>query len=151
MSIGRRIKELREAKNMTRAELAKRLDVTVGAISNYENEVSSPKETILLKIMNALDCDANYLFQDALPVSAIENTLSAKESALIKKYRALDCYGMELLNIVLNKELERVQTQYGMKPEFLDGDNQFTELSKEDLDALQNGFSIEDISHASLA
>lgn len=57
MSVGSRIKELRESKGMSRNDLATKLGVTVGSISNYENEVSSPKEPILFKIMDALGCD----------------------------------------------------------------------------------------------
>ena len=40
MSIGSRIKDLREEKGLTRPELAELLNVTVGSISNYENGVS---------------------------------------------------------------------------------------------------------------
>ena len=73
MSLGSRIKELREDKNISRSKLADLLGVTVGAISNYENEISSPKEPILFKIMEVLNCDANYLFQDAVNMHAMEN------------------------------------------------------------------------------
>ena len=66
MSVGSRIRELRESKDISRSELAEAIGVTVGAVSNYENEVSSPKEPILFKIMKALKCDANYLFQDSI-------------------------------------------------------------------------------------
>ena len=52
MSIGSRIKELRELNGISRNEFASMLGVTVGAISNYENDVSSPKEPILFKILN---------------------------------------------------------------------------------------------------
>ena len=76
MSLGSRIKELREDKNISRSKLADLLGVTVGAISNYENEISSPKEPILFKIMEVLNCDANYLFQDAVNMHAMENNIS---------------------------------------------------------------------------
>ena len=55
MSIGSRIKELRERNGLSRNELATMLGVTVGAISNYENDVSSPKEPILFKIIEGLN------------------------------------------------------------------------------------------------
>ena len=72
MSIGTRIKQAREKKGLTRNELAKIVDVTPSAISNYENEISSPKEPILYKLMEALECDANYLFQDDMKKSNYE-------------------------------------------------------------------------------
>ena len=40
MSVGSRIRELREDKELSRAELADKIGVTIGAVSNYENEVS---------------------------------------------------------------------------------------------------------------
>ena len=45
MSVGSRIRELRESKDISRSELAEAIGVTVGAVSNYENEVSSPLST----------------------------------------------------------------------------------------------------------
>ena len=59
MSIGSRIKELREGKHISRNEFADMIGVTVGAISNYENDLSSPKEPILFKIIEALECEPN--------------------------------------------------------------------------------------------
>lgn len=107
MSVGSRIKELRENKGLSRNELANLLGVTVGAISNYENEVSSPKEPILFKIMDALNCDANYLFQDALDMPVMKNSVSVDEFEHIKKYRLLDNHGREMVDFTLNKEYER--------------------------------------------
>lgn len=107
MSVGSRIKELRENKNMTRNELADSIGVTVGAVSNYENEVSSPKEPILFKIMETLKCDANYLFQDAIQMPSMKNSVSIDEFNIIEKYRALDTHGKEMVDFTLSKEWER--------------------------------------------
>jgi len=107
MSVGSRIKELRESKGMSRNDLAAKLGVTVGSISNYENEVSSPKEPILFKIMDALGCDANYLFQDSMCTPTLKRDVSVKEFSLIKKYRALDQHGREMVDFTIQKEWER--------------------------------------------
>ena len=64
MSIGKRLKEARIMRKMTQEDLATAAGVTKGAIGNYETEVSSPKETILIKLMEVLQIDANYLYQD---------------------------------------------------------------------------------------
>ena len=64
MSIGQRLKEARLARQITQEDLAKMVGVTKGAIGNYETGVSSPKETILVKLMDVLGIDANYLYQD---------------------------------------------------------------------------------------
>ena len=55
MSIGNRIMELRKLKGLSRSDLADMLGVTVGAVSNYENGVSSPKEPILFKLIEVLN------------------------------------------------------------------------------------------------
>ena len=107
MRVGSRIKELRENKNMTRNELANSIGVTVGAVSNYENEVSSPKEPILFKIMETLKCDANYLFQDAIQMPSMKNSVSIDECNIIEKSRALDAHGKEMVDFTLTKEWER--------------------------------------------
>ena len=107
MSVGSRIKELREAKKISRNELADIIGVTVGAISNYENEVSSPKEPILFKIMAALNCDANYLFQDSIDMPSMNDKVSAPEYKIIEKYRDLDDPGQAIVNMVLEEEHKR--------------------------------------------
>lgn len=109
MSVGSRIRELRESKDISRSELAEAIGVTVGAVSNYENEVSSPKEPILFKIMKALKCDANYLFQDSINFPNMDLTVSVAERDLIKKYRDLDSFGQETVSYILNRESERVK------------------------------------------
>lgn len=107
MSVGSRIKELRENRELSRGELANLLGITVGSISNYENEVSSPKEPILFKIMDVLNCDANYLFQDALDMPSMKNSVSVDEYEIVKKYRLLDDHGREMVDFTLEKEYER--------------------------------------------
>lgn len=108
MSVASRIKEMREQRGMSRSELAEKLGVTVGAISNYENGVSSPKEPILFGIIEALACDANYLFQDVVNIPKKLNDVTMAEFEKIKMYRKLDSHGKELVDFILNKETERI-------------------------------------------
>lgn len=84
MSIGQRLKEARRAANMTQTELAEAVGVTNGAIGNYETDVSSPKEPILIRLMEVLHVDANYLYQDYIQ---FEMKLSADEKRLVDLYR----------------------------------------------------------------
>lgn len=84
MSIGQRLKDARIALRMTQPDLAKAVGVTKGAIGNYETGVSSPKEPILVKLMEVLQIDANYLYQDYIRISA---QLSPDEKRLVDLYR----------------------------------------------------------------
>lgn len=107
MSIGSRIKELRENKNISRNDFATMIGVTVGAISNYENDVSSPKEPILFKIIEVLECEPNYIFQDMVKIKTQNNDVSIAEYNHIKKYRALDTHGKKMVDFTLQEEWER--------------------------------------------
>ena len=110
MSIGSRIKEARTALNYTQGELAEALEITTGAVANYENEVSVPKPEILYKLMNVLKCDANYLYQDMYNSKNNDFIISSNEQSLIKKYRSLDGYGRKAINNLLEVEYERCNT-----------------------------------------
>lgn len=109
MGIGKRIKEAREKNNLTQADLGKIVGVTGSAITNYENETSHPKEPILYKLIEALDVDANYLFQDAVPMK--DNVFTMEEKNLIEKFRSLDIYGKNMINVVVTEELNRIKKQ----------------------------------------
>lgn len=108
MGIGKRIKEARENLGLTQNELAELVGVTGSAITNYEKETSHPKEPIMYKLIDALNVDANYLFQDVVSVPKRENDVTLSEYEIIKKYRKLDDCGQNHVNDVLNWEIDRV-------------------------------------------
>ena len=83
MSIGSRLKEARQMAGMTQEELAKAVGVTKGAIGNYESEVSSPKEVILIKLMEILHIDANFVYHDFIEAKGF----SDEEIQLVNYYR----------------------------------------------------------------
>lgn len=66
MSIGSRIKAARRERKLTQEQLAQQCGVTKGAISNYENDVSTPDVEKLSAIMECLGVDPNYIYQDFL-------------------------------------------------------------------------------------
>ena len=68
MGIGRRIKEARENAGLTQEELGKLVGVTGSAITNYEKEVSHPKEPVMYALINALQVEPNWLFQDVVNI-----------------------------------------------------------------------------------
>ncbi|MBS5632048.1 MAG: helix-turn-helix transcriptional regulator [Clostridiales bacterium] len=108
MSLNTRIKERREALNMTRIELANKIGVTSSAIANYENSISSPKIELIPRLFDALQCDANYLYQDEMN-NLSELVVSAKEREIIDNYRCLDESGKFHIDTVLSWEVERIE------------------------------------------
>ena len=107
MGIGYRIKEAREHLGLTQTELGKMLGVTGSSITNYEKETSHPKEQIIYKLMETLNVDANYLFQDFVNIKSKENDITLTEYEHIKKYRILDAHGQDMVDTVLDKEYTR--------------------------------------------
>lgn len=107
MGIGYRIKEAREHSGLTQTELGKKIGVTGSAITNYEKETSHPKEQIIYKLMEVLEVDANYLFQDVVNIPKKENDVTLAEYEYIQKYRQLDNHGKEMVDFTLSKEWER--------------------------------------------
>lgn len=106
MGIGYRIKEAREHLGLTQTELGKLVGVTGSAITNYEKETSHPKESVIYRLMDALNIDANYLFQDMVK-SRAGSTVSLLEYEYLQKYRELDDYGKETIRILINREYAR--------------------------------------------
>lgn len=94
MGIGSRIKEAREKLGITQTELGKLVGVTGSAITNYENNTSHPKEQILYKLLEALNVDANYLFQDEM--SSPNNILTLDEQRHIDLYKNLNETGKRM-------------------------------------------------------
>lgn len=61
MNIGERITALRKEKDISQAELAKRLNVSRQAVSKWEQGVSSPDTTKLIQLAEIFDTEVEYL------------------------------------------------------------------------------------------
>lgn len=105
MGIGKRIKEARDRLGLTQKQLAELVGVTASAVTNYENETSHPKETVLYALLKALKVDANFLFQDEM--DQIAPSFDQREQTLIKKYRSVDDHGRRTIDTVAEYEYER--------------------------------------------
>ena len=58
--IARRVKQAREAANLTQSELAERIDISTNAVAQLETDRMHPKLQTLLNIANVLQLDINY-------------------------------------------------------------------------------------------
>ncbi|ARN92620.1 transcriptional regulator [Levilactobacillus brevis] len=66
---GDRLKAVRKSKRLTQLDLSKRLEVSKGTISAYEQGLSFPSLETFVKICSILDTSADYLLgiSDNLP------------------------------------------------------------------------------------
>ena len=136
LAVGARIKEMRIARGLSQRSLAEMINVTKGAIGNYENGTSSPRDTILIALMKALDIDANFLFQDVVPIKP-SMSLTPPETALIKKYRALDGRGRRAVDAAADNEYSQTggrgsgSNDYGARA-FIISDAEIGDIAKAD-------------------
>lgn len=94
MGIGKMIRARREALKLTQADLAKMIGVTPSAITNYETDVSHPKEKVLYQLFEALECDANYLFSEVINTKT-PPPLTAEENRLLNAFSKLNQNGKQ--------------------------------------------------------
>ncbi len=110
MSFGDRLKEARIMKGYTQKQLAEKLNIGGTTVTGYEKDNSEPSMNTISKIMEILDVDANFLFQDeSYETTQKEKELSEKIKNLAKKYRDLDSFGRQTVDIVLDREVTRVK------------------------------------------
>ena len=105
LSFGEKIKDARKAKGMTQRQLADKIGAKHNSVSDWENNKNKPDPDTIELICGVLDITPNYLLR------ADDVGYNATEKILINKYRALDHYGQELIDLVLDKEYERCQEQ----------------------------------------
>lgn len=103
-NISKNIAKYREAANISQKELAKRLGVVPSRISNWETGANCPTIDILFEVCEILNVSINDIY-GVYPDSKF--VLKYGEQDLLKKYRALDEHGKEMVDFTLEKEYER--------------------------------------------
>lgn len=96
MSLGSRLKMARKAKHLTQKQLGDLVSVTGSAIGNYESGVSSPNEDILIRLMEILNIDANFLYADDMVNSKDMYFLTPEEQQLLSAFRSLNEIGQRI-------------------------------------------------------
>jgi repressor LexA len=109
VSLNDRIREARKNKNLTQEQLGALIGVAKTTIAGYEKN-REPTAAKIGEIADVLGVDANYLLQDEFNTYK-ETHANMHEMSLIKKYRGLDDHGKEMVDIVLDKEAERVKSE----------------------------------------
>lgn len=61
MDLGNRLKDLREEMNLTREELAYKLNISYSAVSKYETNVRFPDKETLYKLADYFNVSVDYL------------------------------------------------------------------------------------------
>jgi len=109
----KRLKELREQKNLTQAQLSKFLNLSASTIGMYEQGRRFPDENLLKHISQYFNVSIDYL----LGLTNIPNTvddyiqksntnsyhINDDEQTLIKKYRQLKAEDKQIIDTMLER------------------------------------------------
>lgn len=100
MAFADRLKEARLIQGFTQEQLAEKVGIAKTTYTGYEKGNREPNVHTMAKLMDALNVDANFLWQDEADFS-IE--LFPTEKELIEKYRALDERGKSMVDSILEE------------------------------------------------
>lgn len=102
-----KINEFKKIKGLTNSQLADLSGVTLSTLDKITSgNNTNPKLSTLQAICRVLGCSL-----DDLDDTNLKETISSEEQKMIKKYRALDEHGIDMVNTVLEKEYTRVIAQ----------------------------------------
>ena len=91
MNIGERITSLRKEKDISQAELAKRINVSRQAVSKWEQGASSPDTERLIQLAEILDTEVEYLATGVHPepgsvvLNVVETVERVEEKVVVKE------------------------------------------------------------------
>ena len=102
MSLGKRIKKLRNIHKMTQKELGEKLNIAKSTVSQYENDINTPDIHTLLKISEIFDVSLDYLVRNEKQEKNSENKLhnSVSEIDELNKYRDHISHNKELQKLI---------------------------------------------------
>ena len=99
--IGKNLKLARNTANMTQAELAEEIEASVEHISNMERGQSYGSIEMVIKICNALNISANFLFEGSIVNS--QNTInSIIDDDFAEKYLKLTPQNKKTINTIIS-------------------------------------------------
>lgn len=128
------LRRARKHKSLTQKQLAKLLNVSDNAVSNWENGVSRPDIDQLSLLCTILSVSPN----DLLTTEVMTEVLTPAEKKILEKYNVLDDYGKKAVNSLLDVEYERVTATKQIKIAARNGDNKTLTMTADEEQALYN-------------
>lgn len=106
-----KLKEGRLNKGLKQSDVTKLTGIKNTTLSNYENGNTEPDMDTFLKLCKTYELDYAELLSEAygyhLPGLSID--IKKSDVDLIRKYRSLDPFGQETVNMILDRELKRIE------------------------------------------
>lgn len=118
MTFGEKLRNSRLAMKLTQRQLADMVGAKHNSVSDWENNKNKPDPDTIELLCGVLGITPNYL------LNSNSDDFSFTEKEIIKKYRKLDAYGKETVNILVDREYQRCidyEMFIGDKKFFIDG------------------------------
>jgi len=108
--IAERLRILRRESNLTKRDLVAMLPLNYSTYANYESGFREPNSEVLQLLARHFGVSIDYLLgvSDNRKKADEIAILTEEEHEHIVRYRRLDAHGREVVDVVLEKELERV-------------------------------------------
>ncbi len=85
LGLGKKVRQLRESREWSQAELARRAGVTKSAISTYELDMRTPSADVVCAFAKAFGVSSDYLLGIAERRAVEVEGLSERDEALIRE------------------------------------------------------------------
>ncbi len=118
---GRRLREYRKKKGLTLVELGKKLGISHAALSDIENEKSSPSADTMAALIRETDININWFFAGVgeminTPIAPALNVIARIIKALYEKeYKTESTDGMPS-TVVFSRYVDKVEKELGVMP-----------------------------------
>ena len=111
MTIGDRIKKLRNTKKLTQAQLAETVGVTYIQIGRYEKLKSNPSADVLQRLAEALDTTTDYLMNGTSEQIAAGKVTDRDLINLFKDVEQLSSEDQQMIKIFLDAIITKRKVQ----------------------------------------
>ena len=107
----KKLKESRLNKGLKQRDVTKLTGIKNTTLSNYENGITEPDIDTFIRLCHLYDLDYSELLVEAYGYKLPSESIDIKKSdiELIKKYRDLDDYGKETVNMAIERETFRLK------------------------------------------
>lgn len=106
-----KLKNLRLKAGYSQKNVYEHFNIPQSTFSSWEIGKSEPSGEMLLKLCEFYKCDLMKEFSS-------DNNLTYKEWDIIEKYRSLDDFGKDTVNIIMERELNRTENINKIKSSF---------------------------------
>jgi len=126
MTLGERIKKLRNSKKMTLSVMAERIGVTISAVAAYENGTRTPSVDVLIKIAKLFNMTIDHLLgyanKDLIDISGLTPTQREIIQNMILVYKKFNCLVQDTfhargddIDSYMHDDMDRFSEQLGQR------------------------------------